>query len=48
MKQEAHTELAAMSRDHVTDEDIETFKCVQRLAAQVNTTYCFTVFYDDL
>lgn len=35
MKQEAQTDLAAMSRDHVTEEDVETFRRVQELAAQV-------------
>ncbi|XP_062269835.1 histone acetyltransferase KAT6B isoform X1 [Platichthys flesus] len=34
VKQEAHADLAAMSRDHVREEDFETFKCVQELAAQ--------------
>lgn len=35
LKQEPHTDFAAMSRDHVTEEDIETFTRVQELAAQV-------------
>ncbi|MEQ2228454.1 hypothetical protein ILYODFUR_008924 [Ilyodon furcidens] len=34
MKQEAPADLAAMSKDHVTEEDIETFARVQQLAAQ--------------
>ncbi|XP_041671724.1 histone acetyltransferase KAT6B isoform X1 [Cheilinus undulatus] len=34
VKQEAREELAAMSREHVTEEDIETFTHVQELAAQ--------------
>ncbi|XP_035467736.2 histone acetyltransferase KAT6B isoform X3 [Scophthalmus maximus] len=34
VKQEAQTDTAAMSRDHVADEDIDTFKCVRELAAQ--------------
>ncbi|KAM4715906.1 histone acetyltransferase KAT6B isoform 3-T4 [Anableps anableps] len=34
VKQEAQADLAAMSRDHVTEEDIETFTRVQELAAQ--------------
>nr|XP_020460628.1 histone acetyltransferase KAT6B isoform X2 [Monopterus albus] len=34
VKQETQTDIAAMSRDHVTEEDIETFTCVQELAAQ--------------
>lgn len=35
MKQEARANYAAMSREHVTEEDIETFMHVQELAAQV-------------
>lgn len=35
MKQEAQTEMAAMSREHVDEDDIETFTRVQQLAAQV-------------
>lgn len=35
VKQEARADFAAMSRDHVTEEDIETFTRVQELAAQV-------------
>lgn len=35
VKQEAQADLAAMSRDHVLEEDIETFTRVQELAAQV-------------
>uniref|UniRef100_UPI0037E71038 histone acetyltransferase KAT6B isoform X2 n=1 Tax=Semicossyphus pulcher TaxID=241346 RepID=UPI0037E71038 len=34
VKQEARAEFAAMSRDHVTEEDTETFTHVQDLAAQ--------------
>ncbi|XP_042252684.1 histone acetyltransferase KAT6B isoform X2 [Thunnus thynnus] len=34
VKQEAQADFAAMSRDHVTEEDIETFMRVQELAAQ--------------
>ncbi|XP_061911510.1 histone acetyltransferase KAT6B isoform X2 [Entelurus aequoreus] len=34
VKQEAGSSLAAMSRDHVTDEDIETFTRVREVAAQ--------------
>ncbi|XP_014845491.1 PREDICTED: histone acetyltransferase KAT6B isoform X2 [Poecilia mexicana] len=34
VKQEAQADLAAMSRDHVSEEDIETFTRVQELAAQ--------------
>uniref|UniRef100_A0A3Q2PD44 histone acetyltransferase n=1 Tax=Fundulus heteroclitus TaxID=8078 RepID=A0A3Q2PD44_FUNHE len=34
VKQEAPADLAAMSRDHVTEDDIETFTRVQELAAQ--------------
>uniref|UniRef100_A0A665XA58 histone acetyltransferase n=1 Tax=Echeneis naucrates TaxID=173247 RepID=A0A665XA58_ECHNA len=34
VKQEAQMDFAAMSRDHVTEEDIETFTRVQELAAQ--------------
>ncbi|XP_054622486.1 histone acetyltransferase KAT6B isoform X2 [Dunckerocampus dactyliophorus] len=34
VKREATSSLAAMSRDHVTDEDIETFTRVQEVAAQ--------------
>ncbi|XP_065805920.1 histone acetyltransferase KAT6B isoform X2 [Labrus bergylta] len=34
VKQEARVEFAAMSREHVTEEDIETFTHVQELAAQ--------------
>uniref|UniRef100_I3KGZ5 histone acetyltransferase n=1 Tax=Oreochromis niloticus TaxID=8128 RepID=I3KGZ5_ORENI len=35
VKQETQADFAAMSRDHVTEEDIETFTRVQELAAQV-------------
>lgn len=35
VKQEAQTDFAAMSRDHVTEEDVEMFTRVQELAAQV-------------
>lgn len=35
MKQEVQTECVAMLRDHVTEEDTETFARVQELAAQV-------------
>lgn len=35
MKQEAQANFAAMSRDHVTEEDIEMFTHVQELAVQV-------------
>ncbi|XP_034050032.1 histone acetyltransferase KAT6B isoform X2 [Thalassophryne amazonica] len=34
VKQEAQTHCAAMSRDHVTEEDMETFALVQERAAQ--------------
>uniref|UniRef100_A0A3B5L671 histone acetyltransferase n=1 Tax=Xiphophorus couchianus TaxID=32473 RepID=A0A3B5L671_9TELE len=34
VKQEAQADLAAMSRDHVSEEDIENFTRVQELAAQ--------------
>ncbi|CAJ1080328.1 histone acetyltransferase KAT6B isoform X1 [Xyrichtys novacula] len=34
VKQETRVEFAAMSRDHVTEEDIETFMRVQEVAAQ--------------
>ncbi|XP_039472150.1 histone acetyltransferase KAT6A isoform X2 [Oreochromis aureus] len=34
VKQETQADFAAMSRDHVTEEDIETFTRVQELAAQ--------------
>ncbi|XP_014891337.1 histone acetyltransferase KAT6B isoform X2 [Poecilia latipinna] len=34
VKQEAQADLAAMSRDHVSEEDIKTFTRVQELAAQ--------------
>ncbi|XP_055360249.1 histone acetyltransferase KAT6B isoform X2 [Betta splendens] len=34
VKQEAQMDFVAMSRDHVTEEDIETFTHVQELAAQ--------------
>ncbi|XP_074475560.1 histone acetyltransferase KAT6B isoform X2 [Sebastes fasciatus] len=34
VKQEAHADFAAMSRDHVTEEDIETFTHVQELSVQ--------------
>ncbi|MEQ2183836.1 hypothetical protein GOODEAATRI_002060 [Goodea atripinnis] len=37
MKQEAPADLAAMSKDHVTEEDIETFARVQQLAAQTSS-----------
>lgn len=35
MKQETQLDFAAMSRDHVTEDDIETFTRVQELATQV-------------
>lgn len=35
MKQEVRANFAAMSRDHVSEEDIETFTHVQELAVQV-------------
>lgn len=35
VKQEVQADFAAMSRDHVTEEDIESFTRVQELAAQV-------------
>ena len=35
VKREAPVDFVAMSRDHVTEEDIETFTRVQELAAQV-------------
>lgn len=35
MKHEVQTECVAMLRDHVTEEDTETFARVQELAAQV-------------
>lgn len=35
VKQEAQADFAAMSRDHVTEEDIETFTHVQERAVQV-------------
>lgn len=35
VKQEAQADFAAMSRDHITEEDIETFTHVQELAVQV-------------
>uniref|UniRef100_A0A7N5ZZC1 histone acetyltransferase n=1 Tax=Anabas testudineus TaxID=64144 RepID=A0A7N5ZZC1_ANATE len=38
VKQEARMNFVAMSRDHVTEEDIETFTRVQELAAQVIKT----------
>ncbi|XP_013767137.1 histone acetyltransferase KAT6B isoform X2 [Pundamilia nyererei] len=34
VKQETQADFAAMSRDHVTEEDIETFTRIQELAAQ--------------
>ncbi|XP_039643275.1 histone acetyltransferase KAT6B isoform X2 [Perca fluviatilis] len=34
VKQEAQTDFAAMSRDHISEEDIETFTHVQELAVQ--------------
>ncbi|XP_063749973.1 histone acetyltransferase KAT6B isoform X2 [Eleginops maclovinus] len=34
VKQEAHADFAAMSRDHVTEEDIEAFMHVQEMAMQ--------------
>ncbi|XP_035853429.1 histone acetyltransferase KAT6B isoform X2 [Sander lucioperca] len=34
VKQEAQADFAAMSRDHITEEDIETFTHVQELAVQ--------------
>lgn len=40
VKQEAQADFAAMSRDHVTEEDIETFTRVQELAAQVRQVEC--------
>lgn len=39
VKQEARANYAAMSREHVTEEDIETFMHVQELAAQVSQTH---------
>lgn len=35
VKQEARANFAAMSRDHVTEEDIDTFMRVQERAVQV-------------
>lgn len=35
VKQETQLDFAAMSRDHVTEDDIETFTRVQELATQV-------------
>lgn len=35
LKQEARATFAAMSREHVTEEDIETFMHVRELAMQV-------------
>lgn len=35
VKQEVRANFAAMSRDHVTEEDIETFTRVQDVALQV-------------
>lgn len=35
VKQEVRANFAAMSRDHVSEEDIETFTHVQELAVQV-------------
>lgn len=35
LKQEARASFAAMSREHVTEEDIETFMHVQEIAMQV-------------
>lgn len=35
LKQEARASFAAMSREHVTEEDIETFMQVQEIATQV-------------
>lgn len=35
LKQEARATFAAMSREHVTEEDIETFVHVRELAMQV-------------
>lgn len=35
VKQEAQAGFVAMSRDHVTDEDVEMFTRVQELSAQV-------------
>lgn len=35
LKQEAQATFAAMSREHVTEEDIETFMHVRELAMQV-------------
>lgn len=35
LKQEARATFAAMSREHVTEEDIETFVHVRELATQV-------------
>lgn len=35
LKQEARASFAAMSREHVTEEDIETFMHVQDIAMQV-------------
>lgn len=39
VKQEAQADFAAMSRDHVTEEDIEAFTSVQEQAAQVIDIY---------
>lgn len=44
VKQEAQMDFVAMSRDHVTEEDIETFTHVQELAAQVRNSYRDRVF----
>ncbi|CAG04830.1 unnamed protein product, partial [Tetraodon nigroviridis] len=38
LKQEARASFAAMSREHVTDEDIKTFVHVQEIAMQVGKT----------
>lgn len=45
VKQEARADFAAMSRDHVTEEDIETFTHVQELAAQVKNLICNNKMY---
>lgn len=45
VKQETQADFAAMSRDHVTEEDIETFTRVQELAAQVGKRYKRSGFF---
>lgn len=37
MKQEVRAQLTAMSREHVTDEDIQIFARVQEVALQVRS-----------